>query len=512
MRDVGRMGEDSFSLLCNSTGLAANRIQVDKTGWDFLVEFPALANESIPLDMREGTFQCKFQTKATDKKVHSVPIALSNLNRLAKDPLPAFICLLCFYSKDTVQDIYCVHIDETIIALTLKTIRKNEAAGKTKLNKTDLNITFPQQSRLPEATGESLVTYISSCIGKSLKGYTKSKLQNLERIGYPTQKHGFSFKLDSREEFEKLENGFLGLPTTINVSDVAGFTNRFDIKLPDAKVNAKKATITIQPNPLNDVLVIFQEDKLTQPIIFQSKLFISPFIKKRKGKVRVVNDFFEFSMNLETQKIDFTNKVEASTDVTIEQLRKWIKLTKIINARDAKLTLRLPAGPAMDLIINANDSFPDFSDEYLLCNKIKNIFKWFDVDEHHKVRLKDVDRDYQLITQLDNIINGISADCKFSFDPNQKASLYEGKVVAGIGRLTFNVFNLFLTLIMSVSGELTISSNGRHVISSEHCTAHHGWFSKSSFVRDSDIEKHVADVVTQFEAKGIAVFRYLPVD
>ncbi len=40
MRDVGGMGENTFEAWCNSVGLAANRSQIDKTGWDYLVEFP----------------------------------------------------------------------------------------------------------------------------------------------------------------------------------------------------------------------------------------------------------------------------------------------------------------------------------------------------------------------------------------------------------------------------------------------------------------------------------------
>ena len=37
MRDLGLMGESTFSLLCAEVGLIPNGSQIDKTGWDFFV-------------------------------------------------------------------------------------------------------------------------------------------------------------------------------------------------------------------------------------------------------------------------------------------------------------------------------------------------------------------------------------------------------------------------------------------------------------------------------------------
>ena len=37
MRDLGLMGESTFSLWCADVGLIPNGSQIDKTGWDFFV-------------------------------------------------------------------------------------------------------------------------------------------------------------------------------------------------------------------------------------------------------------------------------------------------------------------------------------------------------------------------------------------------------------------------------------------------------------------------------------------
>lgn len=49
MRDLGLMGESTFSLWCAEVGLIPNGSQIDKTGWDFFVEFPFDSDRIKPL-------------------------------------------------------------------------------------------------------------------------------------------------------------------------------------------------------------------------------------------------------------------------------------------------------------------------------------------------------------------------------------------------------------------------------------------------------------------------------
>ena len=51
--DVGGVGEAEFKKWCNSVGLAANKFHEDKTGKDFLVEFPLDANPGKRIDASE---------------------------------------------------------------------------------------------------------------------------------------------------------------------------------------------------------------------------------------------------------------------------------------------------------------------------------------------------------------------------------------------------------------------------------------------------------------------------
>lgn len=81
MRDIGRMGERFFGIWCDSVNLTANSSNVDKTGWDFIVEFPSKSDKMLPIDMIPTPIECKVQVKSTDHRKGGVPITISNLKR-----------------------------------------------------------------------------------------------------------------------------------------------------------------------------------------------------------------------------------------------------------------------------------------------------------------------------------------------------------------------------------------------------------------------------------------------
>ena len=74
MRDIGEMGESAFSLWCSSVGLIANSSKIDRTGWDFYVEFPFKVDADLPKDLISAPTECKVQIKATDSKKRKLPI------------------------------------------------------------------------------------------------------------------------------------------------------------------------------------------------------------------------------------------------------------------------------------------------------------------------------------------------------------------------------------------------------------------------------------------------------
>ena len=93
MRDLGRLGEYTFSVWCSQVGLVANPSIIDKTGWDFYVQFP-IADDLSVSKLHKPAVECRVQVKATDSSDRKWQITLSNLRQMATASMPTFYCFL----------------------------------------------------------------------------------------------------------------------------------------------------------------------------------------------------------------------------------------------------------------------------------------------------------------------------------------------------------------------------------------------------------------------------------
>ncbi|MDN7131194.1 hypothetical protein JNO04_02390 [Halomonas sp. MC140] len=123
MRDLGLMGESTFSLWCADVGLIPNGSQIDKTGWDFFIEFP-FSSRITAHEIHKSAFECKVQVKATDKTQRKLPITLSNLRRLITAQMPAFFVFIEFDGKDVAQRAFVVHVDDNLISKVLERLHQ----------------------------------------------------------------------------------------------------------------------------------------------------------------------------------------------------------------------------------------------------------------------------------------------------------------------------------------------------------------------------------------------------
>ena len=109
MRRVGDMGEAELIVWCSQVGLVPNRSGKDLTGWDSLIEFPLEPSGHVSLDERDNLIECRVQVKSTDSMSRSVKIKLSNLERLVKAPVPAFILFFQFDNQEhPVRAYFCL--------------------------------------------------------------------------------------------------------------------------------------------------------------------------------------------------------------------------------------------------------------------------------------------------------------------------------------------------------------------------------------------------------------------
>jgi hypothetical protein len=184
MRDIGRMGQSEFEKLCSSAGLTRNQSREDMTGWDYLVEFPLPRAAGQPADMAPPALECRVQVKATDRHRRKWDIGLSNLERLAKSPMPAFICLLEFNGQENAQNVYLLHIGEAVIGRVLKRLRKQGEVSGQVAKKATVSITCDDSDKLLEPNGACLRQAIEGYVAQGYDKYCQWKMRLLETLGY----------------------------------------------------------------------------------------------------------------------------------------------------------------------------------------------------------------------------------------------------------------------------------------------------------------------------------------
>lgn len=184
MRDLGLMGESTFSLWCADAGIIPNGSQIDKTGWDYFVEFP-FEDLNDPTEIHKAAIECKVQIKATDKKERKLPVSLSNLRRLITAQMPAFFVFIEFDGSDSAKDAFIVHVDNELITKVLKKLHEIEQSDKTnKFNKRKMTISYGDSHKMEHLNGDCLKEVFISHIGMDISRYISNKIKHLESTGF----------------------------------------------------------------------------------------------------------------------------------------------------------------------------------------------------------------------------------------------------------------------------------------------------------------------------------------
>jgi hypothetical protein len=236
-RNVGGMGEDVLKQWTHEVGIVSNEsVDQDATGWDFILEWPIEHETSsfvTPLDLAPSPLRCIIQVKATDKKINSWQIKLSNWLYLVRNPLPAFFLVLEFFHQGQCQHAYLVHVDETYIARVQKRLREiSVRAKKPKLNKSTIQFTWDKNNALPSLDGPGLQATIIKYLPDGIDAYIRRKEPLCASVGYESGRGEFKFTLTfpaHADIDQHLVDFDLGLVPELEIESGEFFDRRFDI-------------------------------------------------------------------------------------------------------------------------------------------------------------------------------------------------------------------------------------------------------------------------------------------
>lgn len=459
MRDLGLMGENTFSLWCADTGLIPNGSQIDKTGWDFFVEFPFYSSEN-PYEIHNSAIECKVQVKATDKNDRKLPITLSNLRRLITAQMPAFFVFIEFDGTNSAKRAFIVHIDNDLISKVLKRLHELEQSDEANnYNKRKMTIHYDDSHIMQRLDGECLKNTLLRHIGKNMAEYIAKKKAHLESTGFEDGFAQISFATEGEDNLKKLIDVSIGVEKSVDIAIFKGTHTRFGIAEKSPFVDSKSGKLEM-PNlkPNAEGLIRFKENKLSPGLSFKSRLYISPFnamVPKELWKMRVEGDFFDLKFNPYTGSANYSFSFGGGVRLEIRSFRDAIKLLSLLGSSAKKLFAELifKGFPKLEFQVGCSDKNFDFSKELNAIESAVKLLSEFDVTELVDTSFEEISRYSAEICQMESMLGSSPGLFKVEFgvdgegfDSTKEAACIF-LVTAPIGS---HIFGAILVLIGSV--------------------------------------------------------------
>ena len=467
MRDLGQMGESTFSLWCGQAGLTANGSQVDRTGWDFFVEFP-FAGSTDPTRLHDAAIECKIQIKATDKTHRKLPIKLSNLRRLITAPMPAFFVFIEFDGKDVAQRAFLMHVDENLISKTLKRIHELENVSRVfDHNKRSLTIHYGPEHEIPVLTGDSLKREIEDNVREGMSTYVAKKNQHLASTGFENGFAQITISTKGKENLISLIDVSLGLKQSVQVSKFEGFHTRFGIKSKLPMIDTEGGKLEMPDlKPTATGTIRFREDRLSPGLSFPCRFYSSPLneiVPKELVKFRIEADCFDISMNPFTGAAEYRINAGAGVRLAINQLRDVIRVMHIITSSSKKILVDLILGGrnALELSLNAQDKPFKYYKVQEALNTAAKICAYFEFNEQITVSLEEIAHYADSITQFYSVIEADPTLFRCDFSVIGKG-YDKTKPTACILLNTTKIGRRVFGLILVISGSVHSVEDGRY--------------------------------------------------
>jgi len=457
VRDLGTMGENTFSLWCAEAGLVNNGSKIDKTGWDFYVEFPFAGNSNAD-QLHAPAIECKVQVKTSDKRDRKLAIKLSNLRRLITAQMPAFFVFIEFDGESCAKRAYLRHVDQAIISKTLEKIHKIEQIeGRTDHHKRTMTIEYGDEHEIRPLGGVALKTAIESFVDKGMATYVAQKKQILESTGFENGFAQLTVTTEGEEELHHLIDVSIGARKSVAIKSFKGYHTRFGVKSRSPIIDSLGGKLEM-PNlkPTASGLVHFRDDPLSPRLTFSCKLFVSPLnriLPKELGKMRVEGEFFDIKLNPYTGAAEYKFDGLAGELLPVSKLRDILRLLHLITSSSKKATAELVFSglQPFQFSMNCLNQPFDLSNELEALDCAMKILSYFDITKPVETTLNEISRHAETVRQFHSVLNTKSDLFKVQFGVNG-AGFDDSKQVACIIVTTARIGKYVFGVILAITG------------------------------------------------------------
>ena len=342
---LGAKGEAIFDGCCAEAGLVSNPSSRDRTGWDRIVEFPhSRPAELVTIDARPAPISCHIQIKTVSAGARSCRLRLSSAERLAKDPKPAFIYVICDASGRSPSAVL-IHMIGPALERILKRLRKEHRDGgsDTQVNKKYIKLPLSLGTSLP-LTGAALRAAIEQAVGgpNALQDCIARKTTELATIGYDGSSHIGSFTIQSAS-WEELVDGCLGLRSLTSTSFTAS-ERRFGIEIPLVSYEGIKGELRIAPTTPRACRLVCKSGAARPAAVLDGELRVPglPGLPEQNVKLLFRHPLFDMTIPLAKDRSFRLSGNEATWSSSKFDARVWLNMHRLIAClREAGATLQL---------------------------------------------------------------------------------------------------------------------------------------------------------------------------
>ncbi|HQV24635.1 MAG TPA: DUF4365 domain-containing protein [Acinetobacter sp.] len=396
MRDLGLLGELAFQSWCAQEGLIANGSKIDKTGWDFFVEFP-ISQAITAKQLHESAVNCKIQVKATDNQDRKWQITLTNLRQMATAQMPTFYIFLEFDGKHEVQNAFVLHIDNDLVYKILKKIHQVEQSDKeNNLNNRKMTLHYGESHELKVVDGHGLKKNLLALIGKDYSKYLKDKTEFLKTCGFEEGYGTIQFSLNGEESIKKIIDVSLGLEEELDVENLVSTEQRFGTPSKKPEFELQTAKIKLGMSAPKKGKLRFKEDKLSSGLTFDIDFYTTPFNfndYRKYSKFRIIGDFFEMTCKPYEGTCNYSFDLGDSRRFEIKKLKNAINLINLMS-KDEQTTIMELELENLDKIVplKIKGQFVERDLEIFdeLLNKVLTIFQQLQLHDEISISLKEL--------------------------------------------------------------------------------------------------------------------------
>ena len=459
-------------MLCAQAGLIVNAAVEDETGWDFHVEFPdGVLEKPLTVDtLHAAATQCRIQVKASDKVKLYDDVQLTNLRRMATDPVPAFFLFLELDHNGQVVVSYLVHVNYELITLILKRVRAESITEleEPRLNKKTMRVHASIADELtpndPATFREALIEYIGS-----FEDYRRDKLAHLITTGFENGREILELTVGERNGETSIADVMLGRAERIQLDSFSATLTRFGIPDPTPYIQEEGVWLEfpdLMPTPAK---LVFRTSPLAAPLSVDAYVFRTFYdndVDTEHHLIRVAGTFFEYEIKPLVSEF-YPMRFSLARPMPLADLDKAAKLMMRLSEDTSLATATLVTrNDASDLTIGLGAVSPIElpAGSFAVVEQASRIVNHFGSPPTSAVLYGELFQQRVAISHLDSVLSGLPQSFKVMLDEEATSKYDRDKDIAFLAAIPAPIGqSLYIGLIL-ISGEVLAPDHDRLVI------------------------------------------------